>query len=290
MPYPSTLTAYTNPLPTERLNSPSHSSIETAQNTGLTEIQTYIGVTTGVNASAVGTLLYDIKAPGSDGGGHVQTANKGGTGQTSFNKGDILVAQSSSVLTKLAVGSAGEVLGVNPDASTGVSWSSVLANKVAVNTGSVAAYFTSSVTTVLFATSVLGSVVGTSNAIRFKGYLSNLSIPGVSGITFVANYGVNSVASSSFRLASSLLGATGYIEGIVAGNGQSSQIGLLTISGSALVGSGVFNPQQYICGNIQGKSSVNSFAPQDLVITSRFNDDNLHNSIVTGAFVVDKIV
>src|ERR1700759_1269465 len=100
--FPSILTSYTNPNPTDRLNSPSHSSIESAQNSGLSQIEDVIGVEG--PASIVGSLQYLIKSPASNGGGHVQTAATGGTGQTSFNKGDTFVAQSSSVISKLAVG------------------------------------------------------------------------------------------------------------------------------------------------------------------------------------------
>src|SRR3990167_10005990 len=102
MPYPSTLSSFTDPVPTDKLSTTPHSSIETAQNTGLREVQAFVGTL----SSNVGTLVYDIRGAGSDGGGHVQTANKGGTGQTAYTKGDILVATSSSVLTKLAVSAA----------------------------------------------------------------------------------------------------------------------------------------------------------------------------------------
>lgn len=121
MAFPSTLTAFTDPTPSNKLNSPSHSSIESAQNTGLEEIQAFIGTT---NTSTIGTILYDIRAPGSDGGGHIQSANKGGTGQTSFNKGDILVATSSSVLTKLAVGTDNHVLQADSAQAAGIKWAS----------------------------------------------------------------------------------------------------------------------------------------------------------------------
>ena len=122
MPYPSTVTSFTNPLPTDKLNSPSHSSIETAQNTGLMEIQTFVGTL----SSAVGTLVYDVRGANSNGGGHVQTANKGGTGQTSFTKGDLLVATSSSVLAKLAIGAANKALVVDATAAAGMSWGNPL--------------------------------------------------------------------------------------------------------------------------------------------------------------------
>lgn len=119
MVYPSTLSTFTDPQPTDRLNSPSHSGIEIAQNDGLRQLQAFVGT----SSSTAGTLMYDIRAAASNGGGHVQTANKGGTGQTSFTKGDILVATSSSVLTKLAVGIDGQALVVNSSTASGVSWS-----------------------------------------------------------------------------------------------------------------------------------------------------------------------
>jgi len=119
MSYPSTISSFTNPNPTDRLNNPSHSSIESAQNAGLTELQTFIGTT---NSSMLGTLIYDIRSPQSDGGGHVQSANKGGTGQTTYSKGDILIASSSSVLTKLAIGLDTQVLTANSAMATGIYW------------------------------------------------------------------------------------------------------------------------------------------------------------------------
>lgn len=120
MSYPSTIANITNPNPTDKLNSPSHSSIETAQNTNISQIQTFVGTL----SSAVGTLVYDIRSSNSDGGGHIQSANKGGTGQTSYAKGDMLVAQSQSVLSKLAVGVDGYILTADSSQQTGVKWSS----------------------------------------------------------------------------------------------------------------------------------------------------------------------
>lgn len=120
--YPSVITTFTNPNANNRLNAPSHSSIESAQNNGLTQVMNFVG--TEGSSSTLGTLIYDARSPASNGGGHVQTANKGGTGQTNYNQGDILVGQSSSVLAKLA--SAG-----NPDGyalildstqATGIKW------------------------------------------------------------------------------------------------------------------------------------------------------------------------
>lgn len=119
MAWPSVLTSFSYPNATDRLNSPSHSSVEGAQNTALSELQVFIGT----QSSTVGTLIYDVRSPSSNGGGHVQTANKGGTGQTSFNKGDVLIGQSSSVLTKLAApGIDGYSLITDSTQAAGIKW------------------------------------------------------------------------------------------------------------------------------------------------------------------------
>lgn len=121
MSWPSVLTAFTNPAPTDRLNNPSHSSVEGAQNTALTELQTFVGT----QSSAVGTFYYDIRSSNSDGGGHVQGVNKGGTGLTSYTKGDLLVASSSSVLTKQSIGTDNYVLTADSTKANGVGWAPI---------------------------------------------------------------------------------------------------------------------------------------------------------------------
>jgi hypothetical protein len=121
MAYPSVVTTYTNPNPTDKLNSPSHSAIETAQNIGLTELQTFVGTL----SSVAGTLMYDIRAAASDGGGHVQSAAKGGTGQTVYSQGDILAANQFGTLSKLSIGSDTQALTVDTTQPTKLKWSGV---------------------------------------------------------------------------------------------------------------------------------------------------------------------
>src|SRR5260221_656794 len=108
MSFPSTLTAYTQTTATSRLNSPSHSGLHNTVSSALGQVEAVIGVD-GAN-SVLGTIIGDLRSPGSKGGGHIQGAAFGGTGQTNFNKGDIFVATSASVVSKLAVGTDGYIL------------------------------------------------------------------------------------------------------------------------------------------------------------------------------------
>ena len=118
--YPSVITSFPLTSPTDRLNNPSHSGLENLQSSAIGQLQTFIGT----NSSAIGTILYDVRSPESNGGGHIQTANKGGTGQTAYAKGDMLVATSSSVLAKLAVGTDGQGLRADSGTAAGVAWGS----------------------------------------------------------------------------------------------------------------------------------------------------------------------
>lgn len=117
--FPSILNAFTRPTTTDKLNSPSHSGLHNSVSSALGQVEAMIGVMGA--SSVVGTLSYDVRSPASPGGGHVQSANKGGTGQTTYTKGDILVAQSSSVLSKLAIGSEGNILRISSVNAVGMA-------------------------------------------------------------------------------------------------------------------------------------------------------------------------
>src|SRR3990167_1940955 len=119
MAFPSVLNIFTLPNPTQKLNSPSQSSVIGNISSFLGQVEAVIGVD-GAN-SVLGTIIGDLRSAGSGGGGHIQTANKGGTGQISYTKGDILVATSSSVLAKLSVGNDGAVLQANSSVAAGIN-------------------------------------------------------------------------------------------------------------------------------------------------------------------------
>ncbi len=118
--YPSIITVIPIVNPTDRLNSPSHSGLHNTTSSAVGQIQAFVGLVG--SSSAVGTLAYDVRSPNSDGGGHVQSAVKGGTGQTTFAKGDLLVAQNSTTISKLSAGANDAVLIADSAVATGVKW------------------------------------------------------------------------------------------------------------------------------------------------------------------------
>lgn len=195
--FPSTLTAFTYPTANQRLNSPSHSSVHTEVASAIGNIEALIG--RDGNNSVVGTLLYQIRSADSDGGGHVQSANKGGIGQTSYTKGDIIVATSASALTKLAVGGDNQVLKANSSTASGINWATQ-AGKIYVQNNNVDVQSvtsgTSSIGAQIFSTSIIGSTLGTSNVIRSTSYIRPGSTDtNATSIIALWKYGGNIVAS-----------------------------------------------------------------------------------------------
>jgi hypothetical protein len=74
-------------------------------------------------------------------------ASKGGTGNTSYTKGDLLVASSSTALSKLGVGTNGQVLRANSSTATGLEWGADYVGTVTNVSGSGAISVTDGTTT-----------------------------------------------------------------------------------------------------------------------------------------------
>lgn len=287
MTFPSTLSSFSRPQATDRLNSPSHSALHNTVSSALGQVEAVIGVD-GAN-SVVGTLMSDVRNPASQGGGHVQGAAFGGTGQTTYTKGDILVASSASVLTKLAVGTVnGQILSVNNSAPAGIQWGAAGINKVFVNTASVQlARGQASVFNTLFASSVAGSTLGTSNTIRFTGIVKKLEWNSGSYPDFLVSYGSNTIASiTTVFTTASVVSAK--VEGLLTANGQSSQIGFLSVTYPA---GGTFqgSPSSVLVYTNQSTSSIESSASQELNVQIRMNSTGTATSVLGGVFVVEKI-
>lgn len=187
--FPSIIAVIPNPNPTDRLNSPSHSALHQSENAEIVQIETFIGT----NASALGTLTYDIRSPLSNGGGHVQTANKGGTGQTTYTKGDLLAAQSSSILSKLSVGADGQTLVADAAQQLGIKWATPGGTRIGVSGVRSSIIATVSETSIM-SISIPASTLGTTNAVRSTIFMPYVSMNTASNIDVRVSWGSASIA------------------------------------------------------------------------------------------------
>lgn len=288
MAYPSTLSSITNPNAGDKLNSPSHSSIHSQENTAISEIQTFVGTL----ASTAGTLMYDIRSSSSDGGGHVQGVNKGGTGFTTYTKGDVLVAQSQSVLSKLGVGTDGQVLTADSSVAAGVKWGTnpaTYSNNIAQST-SIQAFGSSIVTEVsILSVNIPGSTLGTSNAIRSNLYINRFITDSLAtSVLLRANYG-GTIHGSVMLIGTGGAPNRGKIEYFLQANTVSSQVGTLFVNLSRNKPDAT-NPS--ITGIIdfeRGTSTVDSAANQILGMTIRYSSNNTANIFELGGYSIEKI-
>jgi len=286
MAWPSVLSSFTDPNPNDNLGTTPHSSIEGDQNAAITALETFIGT----DASAVGTLVNDIRAASSDGGGHVQSANKGGTGQTSFNKGDLLVGQSSSVLSKLTAGLDGQILTADSSVASGAKWATTQTNLVETS-ASIVTLTNSTAETSLMSVSVPGSVLGSTNAVRAKLLIRNIGTDNVDDtVTLRALYGTTSIAT--LLIGSVIGGANAGLAGnltfdLIANLAASAQRGQL----QAQLSRGVF-PHSSVVGEdktLFGTSAENSDGAKVIGITAQWNDANPSNTLNTNGYTVEKI-
>lgn len=286
--YPSVINSFNRPSPSDRLNSPSHSALHNAVSSALSQVETFVGVEG--PSSVAGTLVYDIRSPGSDGGGHVQTAVKGGTGQTTFTKGDILVAQSASVLTKLAVGQDDTVLQSDSSTSTGLRWATTTVPKLAVS-GSVITVTNSSAETSIMSVVVPGSTLGTNNAVRATVYISNLATDnGSDQLTIRANYGSSSLLTAVLTTNGIQTSIKGTIEFAVLANGATNaQVGNLVmkltrdrflISQASTLGADYFTTRSI---------AEDSSAPKTLGVTATWNGTTVGKELRTAGYIAEKI-
>lgn len=120
--FPTTsLDTFPTPASGQPLSNPNHITDTVNVHDAIIALETKVGVN---SSSVTSSLDYIAKDANSNGGGHVQTPVKGGTGQITYAKGDILVAQSSSVLAKLGVGANGSALIADSTQNNGVKWGS----------------------------------------------------------------------------------------------------------------------------------------------------------------------
>lgn len=236
MTYPSTFSSFNRPTANDKLNSPSHSDLHNTVSSAVGQIEQFIGLST---SSAVGSLTYDVRSPDSNGGGHVQTANKGGTGQTSYTKGDLLVASSTSVLSKLAIGSDAQVLSADSSQATGVKWVSNTTQPKVYVSGSVITANSGTETSILNAT-IAGSTLGTNNAVRATVFIDDMTAGGpTDSFVLKAIYGTTSIVTIFSSLYGSPLRGSFQLD-LIGANTPTNQRMIFrnnVVSASMLVGS-----------------------------------------------------
>lgn len=291
MAFPSTLSTFNRPTATDRLNSPSHSALHNTVSSAVGQIEAVIGVEGAT--SVVGTLEYFIKSPDSNGGGHVQTANKGGTGQTTFTKGDMLVATSSSVVAKLAVGIDNQILTANSSTASGVNWKT-FGGKIS-NSASVISVVNTVAETSIFSITIPASTLGTSNTIRgtvFVSQYENGAGPG--SVLLRLNYGGGT--ASSIMLANgagfrpSVVGNINFT--MIANNSASLQKTNLTAN-LTQIKPDVVQPSviTLFTNNWDiGSSSVQSSASQVLGLTVRQSIADAETNFVVQGYTIETIV
>ena len=177
----------------------------------LSQLKTYInagaGSVTSINVSGGTTGLTFSGGPITSSGtitmsGTLDETN-GGTGQTTYTKGDILYASATNTLAKLSIGSAGQVLkvssGVPVWAADQNSGGTVTSITLAADSGSGTAITTSGTFTFSGGTNVTTSVSGTTVTInstdQYQGTVTSIATPSDGGLT-----GGTITSSGSLRL------------------------------------------------------------------------------------------
>jgi hypothetical protein len=225
----------------------------------------------------------------------VQTAVKGGTGQTTFTKGDLLVATSASVLSKLAVGTQdGQTLIVDSSVASGVKWANNQTNKVAVSPGTSVVGGAVATESSVMAVTIPGSTLGTNNVVRATLYVDNLMFGTAGSVLLQANFGgtvtgsVMIAAGAAISAANALKGKIEYV--VFANSSINAQLSNFVVNLSkdkTEIGS-LF--PSVVAAFSTGVSSVNSDANRTLGITARFSNTDADNRVGYRGYIVEKIV
>lgn len=224
MAFPSVFSSFPQPTASSPLNAPSHSALHNQVSSAIGQLEAVVGLTG--SSSVLGTIEGDLRSPASGGGGHVQTAVLGGTGQTTYNKGDILVAQSASVLARVTVGTDGQVLQANSSVVSGVNWVVNSVPKVALS-GSVLTVSGMNETSI-FSVTIPGSTLGSNNVLRAR-LFATFTASATNNVILRPIYGSSSVTTWSTNVnvnpAASMSGIVEYE--LFGANSPSSQLGVI---------------------------------------------------------------
>lgn len=221
--FPSTLSSFSYPTSSNKLNSPSHSALHNTVSSAVGQLEAVVGLD--YSGSVLGTIIGDLRSASSGGGGHVQTANLGGTGYAGgYTKGDTLVASASSVLTKVAIGTDNQVVMVDASQPTGLKYASpTLVGQVA-SVISIRSVAETSILTV----SVPSSVVGSGNVVESTMFVNKFAATG--SVLVKATYGGAVLSSVMVVPTGTLASISGRINYTILANGNNNQRGILEVN------------------------------------------------------------
>lgn len=162
------------------------------------------------DASGEVTLLGQLIDLASEVTGTLPVGN-GGTGQSTYTKGDILVATDATTLVKLAVGVNGDILTVDSVQSEGVKYDSItdiVGNTGVIRTTSADVTVVNTTTeTTIFTFTIPANTLGTDNSTRLfiQGRVTDNTGGGAQLLTVRLKYGATTVAT---RIIESVTGIT----------------------------------------------------------------------------------
>lgn len=178
MAYPNSLDSFTNPLATQKLNSPSHSGIETAQNTALSALEQYVGTIGSTSTTSLTYLLNHIPATGLVG---TVPVSGGGTGQITASAAFLALAPA------LSTGTASKDLTNNGSV---ISWSTL--PRMSINSSEIYAASSTGNDTYVVTLAPVPSAYTAGMVVNFKADVANtgpatLNVNGLGAVTIVKN-------------------------------------------------------------------------------------------------------
>lgn len=231
----------------------------------------------------VGSLQYLIKSPASNGGGHVQGAAFGGTGQTTYSKGNILVASSASILSKLSVGPDGSSPIADSGTAVGIRWGGGVTGLGA--SGSVVTIKNTTAESSLFSVVVPGSTLGTNGTVKGTAFITNLGRGGsTDNVTIRAIYGNTVLASTNISMVSIDSSSTlGTISNTIISRGSASlQRGILEVNWrrpklviAAATNSSIIAAYDFVVGS----GTEDSSAAKPMGITTQFASNGVSDDL-----------
>jgi microcystin-dependent protein len=244
MSFPSSIDSFTSPTSNQNLNAPSHSAIETAQNTALSAIETKLGadssaVTTSIDyllksASSVSPGHKHVKADITDGGSYISTGfilpYAGSSAPTGFLLCDGSAVSRTTYAALFAITSTSYGIG---DGATTFNVPDLRSRAViGVGTGTKVYTFASRSSDTITATGMANSATNeniTGNAVV---YVSTGSV--ITGLTSSTTYYLIRQTATSFKLASSLANAVAGTAISLSSDGSGTQTFTFTLSARAL--------------------------------------------------------